>query len=46
MLMSDWRDQPGEKGTLIFRDIFTIRCIFNSGEETAHESLISFFLKE
>ena len=34
-VISDWRDVPGEKGDLLYRNIFMVRCIFNGAEETA-----------
>ena len=44
--LSDWRDSPGEKGQLLYRNIFMIRCIFDGAEEKAQEAVITLYLKE
>ena len=45
-IISDWRDIPGEKGILLYRNIFTVRCIFNGSEEAPQESVITLYLKD
>ena len=45
-MVSDWRDSPGEKGTLLYRNIFIVRCIFDGAEETSQESVITLYLKD
>ena len=45
-MISDWRDSPGEKGTLLYRNIFIVRCIFDGAEETSQESVIALYLKD
>lgn len=45
-MISDWRDSPGEKGTLLYRNIFIVRCIFDGAEETSQESVITLYLKD
>jgi len=42
----DWRDNQGEKGILLYRNIFVVRCIFDGAEETSQESVITLYLKE
>jgi len=45
-VISDWRDIPGEKGDLLYRNIFMVRSIFEGGQETAQESVITLYLKD
>jgi hypothetical protein len=45
-IISDWRDVPGEKGVLLYRNIFTVRCIFNGADESAQDSVITLYIKE
>jgi len=43
---ADWRDVPGEKGTLLYRNVFPVRCIFDGAEETPLPSVITLYLKD
>ncbi len=38
--------QKHERGELLYRNIFRIRCWFTSGNESEVESLISFYQKK
>ena len=45
-ILSDWRDSPGEKGTLLYRNIFVVRTLFDGAEEDHQESVITLYLKD
>lgn len=42
----DWRDYAGEKGALLFRNIYHVRCITDGSEPVPKESVITLYLKE
>lgn len=44
-LLTDWRDSPGERGTLLYRNVFTLRCAFDGAEEVAQEGVVTLYLK-
>ena len=45
--MVDWRDQPDlDKGSLLYRHIYNVRCNFDGGEMKCNESVISLYLRD
>ena len=42
----DWRNVSREKGLLLYRNVFMVRCIFNGGEEVAQESVVTLYLND
>ena len=48
LLSKELEDLPNkyERGELLYRNIFTVRCSFEGAEETEQHSLISFYAKK
>jgi hypothetical protein len=44
--VTDWRDSLRERGALLYRNVFTLRCVFDGAEETAQEGVITLYLKD
>lgn len=42
----DWRDSPGEKGTLLYRNVYHVRWVADGSEPEPRESVITLYLKE
>jgi hypothetical protein len=42
----DWRNVSREKGLLLYRNVFMVRCIFNNNEEVAQDSVVTLYLKD
>lgn len=43
----DWRDQPElDKGSLLFRHVYYVRCNFDGAEMKCNESVISLYLRD
>lgn len=42
----DWRNISREKGLLLYRNVFSVRCIFDGHDEAAKESVITLYLKD
>ena len=42
----DWRNVSREKGLLLYRNVFMVRCIFDGGNEQAQDSVITLYLKD
>jgi len=42
----DWRNVSREKGLLLYRNVFKVRCNFNDQQETAQDSVITLYLKD
>ena len=42
----DWRNVSREKGLLLYRNVFKVRCNFNDQQESAQDSVITLYLKD
>ena len=42
----DWRGSSGEKGTLLYRNIYAVRCVFNGQEPRPEDGVITLYLKD
>ena len=42
----DWRDSPGEKGNLLYRNVYHVRWVTNGSEPEPKESVITLYIKD